>query len=82
MANECGVIADEGGMIIYIILNPGVCLESYAHLVSHFKLYSHAIGCCLATISSYMDPYSDHWLPILHEEQYHSSGNIKILWPE
>lgn len=66
-------MANEGGVVIPIIKNPGVHPESHVHLVPRFKLQSHAIGCCLVAVSSCMVEYSDHLHPILHESQPHWS---------
>ena len=67
-------MANEGAGAVLIIKNPGVRPESHVHLVSHFKLQSHAIGCCLVASSSSMGEHYNHLLSVLHQTQPHWSS--------
>ncbi len=65
-------MANEGAMVTAIIKNPGAWREFHVHLVSHFKLQSHAVGCCFMAVSSWMIVRSNHLHSILHQVQPHS----------
>ena len=66
-------MASEGAGAVLVIKNPGVRHESHVHLVSRFKLQSHAIGCCLVASSSRMVECYNHLLSVLHQSQTHWS---------
>ena len=64
-------MANEGAVAVDIIKNPGVRPESHVHLVSHFKLQSHAVGCCLVALSSWMVVHCNHLHSVLRQTQPH-----------
>ena len=66
-------MSNEGAVAVNIIQDPGVLPECNVHLVSHFELQSHAVGCCLVAASSCMIKDSNNLHSVLHQSQPHWS---------
>ena len=67
-------MANEGAVVVAVVINPGVRPQSHVHLVSCLKPQSHAVGCCLVAVSSYVVVHCNHLHSILHEPQPHWSS--------